>query len=221
MSTKLFDFTDAVILDYTPALDITDQVVVNNGIDADQIATMCQAATNKTVSIKKSKQVISILKNIGYAGDSYAMRLQKIVNASILELYLLTALTPRFNKGEFKRKSGGFYNGKKESGVDFHCILDKKLCKLEAKVYGSLGSMDNFKDHKTETFHEADLVCCYVLTSSPHWQWLYRTINDTYVNLGRNPNFIAENTLSSKLNMCRVTESEETFEITLQHVFNK
>ena len=210
------NYTDTLIQDCTNFVDITARAFHDQGIDADIIAT--ELKTNRTLYLQKSKQLERVIHKIGYKGDSDQMRVQKIVNASILELFLLKYLSDLFGKTNFTRKSGGFYNGHTENGVDFNFNYKETSTDLEAKVYGSLSSMQDFQTNNSWTFHKADLVCCYVLATQNHWQWLYRAADGAYYNLNRNPSFILENL--PKLEMCEVTELEDSFKITLDHRFN-
>ena len=205
-------------LDFSEVNTSTD-IIVNSAIDADALAKMVQNLSNVIISDKQKCKIISqILSKIGYYKDSPQMKLQKIVNASILELFLDSL----FKKLGLRatRLSKGLYNGTKESGTDFviaDIFPDRRLLKLEAKIYGSVSSMKNYCKNNPETFHEAHLACCYILSDSAnHWHWLRRDKNGNYVELGRLPKFITTEKLPSlTTSVCDAGSSTEPWKIRL------
>ena len=161
--------------------------IVGSAINADAIAEAL--AVDKYVILTDYRRVANILKKIGYKNDSLQIRLQKSVNASILE---------RFFDSFFKtigvaatRLSKGLYDGTKEKGTDFIVTLGDKRIKFETKIYKSVENMMLFAKNSKKAFHNADLVCCYILTDyQNHWHWLYKNNSGTYVKCNI-PKFLA------------------------------
>ena len=65
-------------------------------------------------------------------------------------------------------------------------------------MYGSVSSMKSYCENNPETFHNANLVCCYILSDyTNHWHWLVRDKNGNYIELNRLPKFLAAEELPS------------------------
>lgn len=156
-------------------------------IDTDAIARLL--SQQKSVVLEDSQAVAKILDRMGYSEDPPRIRLQKAVNASIQEVFLENFFSTLGLT--FKRKSSGVFNGKADMGTDFH-IFDPNI-KLEAKMYIAIDSMEAVcKKKNASDFHNADLVCCYILTGSTHWCWLYKDASGVYKRLSRLPKFITK-----------------------------
>ena len=172
-------------------LEYDINTAINHGyIDADAIASLL--LKQRSVILRNPGVVARILERIGYSADSLRMRLQKAVNASIQEMFLEKFFT-ELNL-DFKRNSTGIYDGNADVGTDFsvYNIYPDKPLNIEAKMYLSTSSMETVAKNSIKTFHNADLVCCYILTDSAHWCWLYKDKANIYRPLNRMPKFITK-----------------------------
>lgn len=165
-----------------------DNEIMKGILNTDKIASLLLQCDQ--VVLDNYAAVAKILNRIGYSKDSPQMKLQKAVNSSIQEMFLEKVF---FESGlSFSRKSTGIFNGVRDKGVDFEIsnIFPNAPLKVEAKMYGSISSMEAVCKNRSKDFHDADLVCCYILTGFTRWCWLYKDSSGLYRRLGRLPKFI-------------------------------
>lgn len=132
-----------------------------------------------------------------------AKRFQIIINGNILEVFL--------NKtGCFIRNSDAKWllNSTYETGTDFTGLQGTRV---EAKVYYSYESMQQKVEEANNgniyIFHDADLVCCYLINSCSY-QWLYKK-DGCYTDFN-DKNIIAwtKNNLPAVLPICKCVEDK-------------
>jgi hypothetical protein len=204
------DFPDATVASDNQNTVLADSInsgIAKGLIDTDAIARLL--SQQNSVVLEDSQAVAKILDRIGYSGDPPRLKLQKAVNASIQEVFLENFFSELGLA--FERTSSGVFDGKADRGTDFR-ISDTGL-ELEAKMYKSIDSMEAVCKNSASDFHNADLVCCYILTGSTRWCWLYRDASGVYKRLGRLPKFITKP--MPKLATCRCVagSSNEPWEL--------
>ena len=147
--------------------------------------------------------------------DDPAKRFQLIINGNILEIFLVQADAFNLTRNS---DSKWLFNGTYETGADFTGPSGRTV---EAKVYYSEESMaakiEAANKGNKYIFHEADFVCCYLITTTRfidnkpyHYQWLKR-INGKYelyndVSLDN----LTVKSLPEKLPLCRCIENSVT-----------
>lgn len=204
-NTKTFGFdADAVAKDFFEKGYIR---IYNDG--SEQILEAVRAVVQQVIN-----------KSIQYKDEPVkdpAKRFQIIINGNILEIYLKAA-------EEFKLKrnsdSKWLFNGTYEVGTDFTSEAGQDI---EAKVYYSEESMNSkikeANDGNRYIFHDADLVCCYLITTARyfnnrpyHYQWLKRVNNIYELYNDQNLDEWTAYLLPEKLPLCRCTENAITGE---------
>lgn len=145
-----------------------NDIITNNSINADALSELfCQDGVLFVEDPSICSIIANVLPKIG-KGESDALKLQKIVNASTQERYLATKLKLL----GFTRNSKGLYNGNTETGTDFSGPADLEV---EAKMYGSRKLADYYRKKEPFSFHNADFVCVYLIYDKNHWGWLKKT----------------------------------------------
>ena len=158
------------------------------GFDADTIAYEFLKTGRVRIYNDGSEQVLTAVRDIinyvintSYAYNDEAVkdpakRFQIIINGNILEIYL------KHSAFDFIRTSSSKWliNGSYDVGTDF---VDSSGTKIEAKVYYSDASMRSkmlaANDGNRYIFHDADYVCCYLISEGVY-QWLKR-VDGIYV----------------------------------------
>ena len=194
------------------------------GFDADALAKELFTKRYLRIYNNGSEQILDAVKavvqqvidnSIQYKDESVkdtAKRFQIIINGNILEIYLKEAEIFKLTRNS---DSKWLFNGTYEVGADF---TSEKGYGIEAKVYYSEESMtakiEEANNGNKYIFHEADFVCCYLITTNRfideqpyHYQWLKR-VNGSYVVY--NDEKLDNKTkaaLPEKLPLCRCRET--------------
>ncbi len=141
-----------------------------------------------------------------------AKRFQIIINGNILEIFLRDAEVFKLTRNS---DSKWLFNGTYEVGPDF---TSEKGYGIEAKVYYSEESMNAKIEEANKgnryIFHDADFVCCYLITTNRvmenryfHYQWLKRVNGIYQIYNDSKLDSMTKNTLPEKLPLCRCTEN--------------
>jgi hypothetical protein len=142
----------------------------------------------------------------------HAKRLQLILNGNILEAYLAQAEVFKLTRNSDAK---WLFNGTYEIGPDFTSQRGKGV---EAKVYYSeesmLAKINEANNGNSHVFHDADFVCCYLITTTKYannrpyrYQWL-RRVNGTYeVYHDFSLDELTRGHMPEKLPLCRCIEN--------------
>ena len=208
----MIHYTDKLIEDYN--------IIQNNGINLDILLDLWVSTKYKSIvfqSPDESNKLAAILHKIGYEKDSLQIRLQKAINHRIVERFIDNNYTQYFNWTGCNLKSKGFFDGNKEPGTDFNIKLDGQQISLEVKVYKNKDSLQQAIKDDVASFHDAAIVCCYILEEESHWYWLTEMRPSIYIEYI--PDFIKE-PLPKNLQMCECSYKNGIFEIAKKYLLN-